>query len=678
MNTPILFLDIENDDTLSTFLIGTMNRDGVYYPFLLRKGDDMTKFFSFLNGKKVVVFNANYDINHLIDISSDVVFINKEVICGAKNRDYHVRMTFKYKDTVFSFEYYDFFSMFPTKLEAVALLFGMKKGDFFAHGRITTEEFLKRFKELLVYNKNDIEIVRVAYCKCHEFFSLLGEKVLNKIFGKSVKYNFSHSLTISSVAYKLLLAYIFLYIILRYKGDCSLAQLNIHMQPTKKKDKYNVMVYVGSDEIVVIYKGYRYIVKKAFERFNEFFSGYKGGIVINEAVYLEGKDVVSFYDVNSLYPYAMTHLYANPFSLSQELTAEDVFNPDYYGIAHCVVHDCNLPLGLIIELENKNRNAIWRNKPIELYLSFPEIRLLVENGCRVEIKRAIGKRGIVPLKPYFQALYDLRLQYKQERSSFEGAVKLMMNSSYGKFGSRNETLVEKYAFSDNDDFVLFLQTYFSDEKVDTLLKEGILFDEQEGLRFSVAKKNEKMWLYVYKQPQEVEDFYFAATITSMARVIMQRYAQMIKDNKGVIYAVDTDSFKTNLTVDVMRQLGIVDSTKLGMLKHETTVDEFFSIRKKFYGFVENNNGKRETFLVAKGVSFFASQYIDDFVEEKELYHIIKEAFLQNQEYVDIIQERRPSFEQQRQTEVFNKRIKLIRDGGLLNLNEVSVVEAKSI
>lgn len=672
-----MYFDMENSNTLNTFLCGLMflkdskNPDSaVYTSFYFRKGDDISYFLRMINYRCIVVYNAGYDINHLIDMAPDLHLEEKRCKVSSKTRTYLFECAVRYKGFLYQFEVFDLWGLYASSLSAVAKLYGMEKLDNKGLVNVDEETFKARLGDIIRYNRQDLAITLHAHKHGTGFYSKIGSDVLGTIFGRYIRFRFCRSLTIASISYKLLLTYCAIYDVLNHGAKhASFSE----MKETRGK---RMEVFVKRDHIRIDYMNRRYVYERTHEIRNEFFMGYRGGIVINE--FVKTKDV-HFYDVNSLYPHAMRRMYLNLFVSSDELDNGMVFDENYYGIAEVSIMRCNLPLGLMIfdEENKKNMSSVWDDRLVRMFLPFSELRLLskVCGKDSFEIHRARGKRALIPLAPLSETLYSLRLKYKAEKNTFEHAIKLFMNSGlYGKLGTQNSSVVGKIYFNDTESMVYFVRSIreLDAEKQDELLHELNVKVMQNSVerRYSLRKRFSGYFIIISETCGILEDFYAAAEITGNARCVIQEYTGIVKARGGIVHAVDTDSIKTDLPPEMLSD--VVDKSRFGALKYEGKAEEFISIRKKFYGFNNGDtDGKKPIYegvrpvMHIKGVQNFSVTECS--ISEHELWKKVKEAVESGCDCITVPQERRASFEYGSPTMEYEKKIMFVKDGGLMRL-----------
>lgn len=245
------------------------------------------------------------------------------------------------------------------------------------------------------------------------------------------------------------------------------------------------------------------------------------------------------YDVNSLYPSVMVD---NPYPTGRAYFTYE-FEPDRLGIYHAFATanpDSHIPvLGLVVD--NK---YIFPHGTFEGYWTSAELLYAKSLGYKIEIKKGV----VWPEKQYLfknfiTSLYDIRMT-SPKNSVSDIMAKLLMNSSYGRFGMNPEK-----------------------ENIGFTLKEGS--SEYKLLR--IASRN----VQLYKDPVHLETFShpgIAAFVTSYARIRMHSLMSLVHPDH--LYYTDTDSIFTTQKLP--------SSKNLGELKFEAEYDSAVFLLPKTY------------------------------------------------------------------------------------------------
>ncbi len=273
---------------------------------------------------------------------------------------------------------------------------------------------------------------------------------------------------------------------------------------------------------------------------------YKGGRV--EAFYIGRvpEDRVYYLDVNSLYPYVMSHNvyptklveYTYNASIKQLRKALD----DYLVIARVLVK-CGEPVFAV-----KRRKLIF---PVGQYwdtFTTPELQYALEN-CKVKAVRDMAKYEYAPIfQDYVSFFYTLKKHYKETGDSVNYQItKLFLNSLYGKFGQKRRETV--------------------------LLAEGV--DLPNGYQRLILPGEKRVYgayiingkIYALLKTTEAFNAFVAVAAHTSGYARMHLWKLMQTAGLGNVYYVDTDSLFTN-EVGFNWVQDWVDDYKLGYLKLE--------------------------------------------------------------------------------------------------------------
>lgn len=253
------------------------------------------------------------------------------------------------------------------------------------------------------------------------------------------------------------------------------------------------------------------------------------------------------YDVNSLYPYVMS---SNIFPTGpSHMTFE--WEKNKLGIykARVTAPDIHIPvLGVV-----RDGKYIFPIGTFEGYWTSSELSYAKSKGYKIEIQNGIIFDHSENLfKDFITDLYSIRLS-SPKHSVSEIIAKLLMNSSYGRFGINPN-------------------------------KENITFELEEGNIEYEMLRVKKRNIQLYKKPVILETFVhtaIAAFVTSYARIHMHRIYSLCGD---ALFYTDTDSLFTTKKLE--------ESTDLGGLKLEWTWDSACFLLPKTYMAVSKNKVKR--------------------------------------------------------------------------------------
>lgn len=319
------------------------------------------------------------------------------------------------------------------------------------------------------------------------------------------------------------------------------------------------------------------------------FEGYYGG---RTEVFKRGviKDV-HYYDVNSLYPFAMKNNFPMPTS------AEIPKNPSlkniikYEGVSNCKVTSpkINKPF-LPYRFDGK---LMFPTGTFQGTWNHNELRKAYELGYKiVPIKQLIYTETFRPFDEFVDKLYALRTKYKNEKNPIEFVIKILMNSLYGKFGMKK---IERYDIIDLDSM---------DWEEVTKLAGSSEVEFIEDTNKMIIRSTKK-FDGIYSFP------IFASYVTSYARIHMYDFLK----NENVVYS-DTDSVISTSKLNNCSEL-------LGQMKHEGSYDKAIFVKPKFYSLGED-------YIKIKGLS---KANCKDFIRILNGETIIKEKFSKLKESV---------------------------------------------
>lgn len=226
------------------------------------------------------------------------------------------------------------------------------------------------------------------------------------------------------------------------------------------------------------------------------------------------------YDVNSLYPYVMV---SNPYPSGRAVFTFD-FDSNALGIFEAVVEspsDIHVPcLGVV-----RDGKFIFPVGVFKGHWTSAELHYAKSLGYRVNIiKGVVWPEKKFLFKEFITELYNIRLT-SPKNSVSDIMAKLLMNSSYGRFGMNPDK-----------------------ENIGFKLKEG----SSEYRLLKIAKRN----VQLFKDPVHLETFShtgIAAFVTSYARIHMHRLMSQIEPH--ALFYTDTDSIFTTAKLAHGKGLG---------------------------------------------------------------------------------------------------------------------------
>jgi hypothetical protein len=260
---------------------------------------------------------------------------------------------------------------------------------------------------------------------------------------------------------------------------------------------------------------------------------------------------IKVYDVNSLYPYCLKNFeypIPNKYRLSKKLSIEDV--EDFEGIGYFklkIDDSLNIPV-----LPMKTDKLRFMTGEVEGYYDFASIRLALNNDYEI-IECSDGvvyEHKFCPFKTMINDLYKMRCQMKVQNDNTEIAVKLLMNSFYGKMAYNYK---EKETLGNIDDINMA--------------------DEYTSI---IPTRDKKVFRLITSDNSEIPSYVFPIIplyVTAYARQVMYKFFKRT-GFKRVFYS-DTDCIFTDRNLS--------HSKELGDLKLEDVYNELLIIKPKFYG-----------------------------------------------------------------------------------------------
>ena len=239
------------------------------------------------------------------------------------------------------------------------------------------------------------------------------------------------------------------------------------------------------------------------------------------------------YDRNSMYPAEMLKMYPNPnVCFKANPTIGRVKRLKKQGVPYWGrfvlkwKEEGELFLPAIV-----NKKAFYLGKAFDGALMYPELNYALENGWElVEVKELWRSEGIELFKEYVEYFYNLRLEMKKNGDQREKFCKVLLNSLFGKFGSKDRH--ER------------IESWEEKEKIKKKeYPEGETWHDHYDSKFWTNDPNDGSY-FVSKEATikpRCQFFPIAAAITSNARVELQsNIARCQAEGFKVVYC-DTDS-----------------------------------------------------------------------------------------------------------------------------------------
>jgi hypothetical protein len=279
-----------------------------------------------------------------------------------------------------------------------------------------------------------------------------------------------------------------------------------------------------------------------------FFNSYYGG---RTEAFKIGKTNACYYDVNSMYPWAMLQRFPNPkkFKSEKNISIHRFLHLTkfYEGLAHVKLFHVEHFFGFLPY--KSNNKLLFPNGNFEGWYNLNELRFAIENKA-IEIKHVYEIHYSTeildsPFTDYVNELYEI----KNTSSGIEKTnAKLFLNSLYGKFAEKAKA--EK--------------TYYEEIPLDLIQKYESIGIEHNIIMFNA----ERIDCYIeiegkYEEKKTHVIPLFSSYITSYSRIRLLEY--MLKWQKHNVVYCDTDS------IMLENEPNYKDSNVLGEFKREKEV-----------------------------------------------------------------------------------------------------------
>ena len=358
--------------------------------------------------------------------------------------------------------------------------------------------------------------------------------VLNRFFEKIGKFG----TTLPTIAFKVMLDY------MPEAGGLKKAILN--------PDEHVGLIYTINDPIIL--------------------ESYRGGRV-DPLVIASFSEKQRIYDVNSLYPTVMKHFRYPTVPIDEDLGFNEGVKRGYLGF-HRVKFRCDTDLmPVVTKYKYQGENILTQVLENEAVLTTPEVQALIMEGCKIQFITSKWFRGEYLFAEFVDKYYSLKKEAEkiggEEGKTIRAIAKMVLNSSYGKFGlhKARSVLVKdpeiKKMIRGDGRFVINGKWY---TKIDDL----IYTKEELTPRYSVA---------------------IASYVTAYARMYLY---QLMKQNKDGLTYTDTDSLhmtkeirsSTIIKLDEKKLHFKTVGDELGQLKIEKE-GYLYHLGKKMYFFTED-------------------------------------------------------------------------------------------
>lgn len=520
------------------------------------------------------------------------------------------------------------------------------------------------------YNKNDVYITAVAFM----FFDLYFRHVFNSLgFNVEVKRKF----TIAGISYDILLQLCKQNVVLMLKNEDLEILEHDKVNPQrfskiiKHATKLDTCIYTLKNNIFYvsekdncIYKIHMPYLRRAFKK------AYKGGLVYfsdtNKHIATDETTILQF-DINSSYPNAMNYIEINPYSRIFKVKINKI-NAFLHKYSKHMRKVNNEKIKAFFDVLNVNELEIVKKYPDMLKLinlTLDGVISVIVRGNLYEVKdnlyginkkfKVINKEFTanvygkitkknalfslydviranmdmditmlyitinknVILRDFINSTYNMRIMLKKQKNLFETAIKLLLNSMYGKLGSCIDDVKRFYVCNTRFDTISLLPSsvifnslkeFLNKTQYNNLIKayknnqkDGILdkhykfnIDNKMHLFKLTLKSKTKMKTFLYtvnmfkitltittkRRYMTNNNVFMASQITSFGRLMLYTYARIMQKRSAKILYSDTDSITCYVkkTVDYADIIG----HDLGALKLEKIATMFKAVKKKFY------------------------------------------------------------------------------------------------
>lgn len=305
-------------------------------------------------------------------------------------------------------------------------------------------------------------------------------------------------------------------------------------------------------------------------------SSYYGGNIILNKNY--GTNLY-YYDINSLYPYAMLNKMPGKYiKYLKNLTTDIFLNKDLFGFYYCTILIPKYKDNIIISRDINNNIYYPKDKVNGLYFS-EEIKNYIKLGYYVNVTSGYEFSVINNLfNNYVNHFYNLKSNANKEEKFL---YKLMLNGLYGYLGRYpilNKSEIVNYEES------IKISTYYEINKYLHLKENKCLINYEKKLKNKLSSNVLELFIdNEYKNKKSFEKVYsniaITSAITSYARIHMLNFINF-KD----LYYSDTDSIITNKPLN-----NKYISSNIGDFKLEAHIKELIILNNKVYAYIDYNN-----------------------------------------------------------------------------------------
>jgi hypothetical protein len=292
-----------------------------------------------------------------------------------------------------------------------------------------------------------------------------------------------------------------------------------------------------------------------------------------------------YYDVNSLYPFAM----CNPMPLEYLGEFEgfnlDLNDPDTFGFIEAKI---TAPKGIeipLLPLKYKGMTVHPNGTWIGTYFS-EELKTVAKYGYKIQILKLYKFSKVDLFTKYIEFFYNIK---KNSTGSLRFIAKMHLNTLYGYFGRKLLMIETKNIFNKDLENYITKYSIFSiitiNEKISTLLMSSNLDYDL------VNELNNVLKIDIVSPFRKVQsNVALASAVTSYARIAMLKY-KLIPGIK--IFYFDTDSIFTDKPLP-----NYLIGDDLGLMKDELNgafIKKAYFLGIKKYGYIDSNNVTHSVF-----------------------------------------------------------------------------------
>lgn len=334
------------------------------------------------------------------------------------------------------------------------------------------------------------------------------------------------------------------------------------------------------------------------KKYNFVASGYYGGKVdvFQTYVYSQNSEI-NYYDVNSLYPFAMLNYMPEGEGTWVNLDINS-FN-DFFGFVDITIEspsNIHIPI-----LPYRFEDSLYFPKGTFRGVHFSEeIKYALSCGYRIkEIHNALSfnkRHGV--FEKYVHTFYEKKKEEAKTRGGLYYIIKLLLNGLYGKFGMRH--IDSEYKVVSPQEYIEYSKFYSIDGVLE--LKNAFLIkikgqpNEVANIipNFFYRKATEAPKLLIWNK-DERSPVHVSAAIASYSRIVLDKCIRILGE-ENICY-VDTDGVITTKKLPDSE----IHQNMLGKWKLEGVFKEFYSFGPKMYH-LDPQDGFREPINRCKGVS----------------------------------------------------------------------------